>query len=87
VIRAGLLALLLTGCGDRATTENEAITAANAYLATMPQMGASHRTVSAIDMGDRWRLSYDMPEGSTGGPLIVVVNKQSGKVVHMETEQ
>jgi hypothetical protein len=41
----------------------------------------------AIDMGDRWRLSYDFPGGGTGGPLIVVVNKRTGKIVHTETQQ
>ena len=84
---SALLSLILIGCGNRAETENEAIEVANAYLATMPQLGANRRQVEAIDMGDRWRLSYELPDGGTGGPIIVVVNKRSGGVVHMETQQ
>jgi hypothetical protein len=45
------------------------------------------RRVEAMDMGDRWRLSYEAPDGSFGGPLIMVVNKRSDEVVHVETEQ
>ena len=78
--------ILLGGCEDRIVSANEAIEVANAQLATMP-IDASRRTVEAVDMGDRWRLSYEAEEGSTGGPIIVVVNKRSGEVVHIETEQ
>jgi hypothetical protein len=81
-----LILILATGCQDRAATANEAIEIGNAYLANEPEE-LSLRTVEAIDMGDRWRLSYRLPEGSTGGPLIVVVSKRSGEVVHAETEQ
>ena len=78
--------LLLTGCRDRIESANEAAEVANAQLATT-LLGAEHRTVEAIDMGDRWRLSYNLEEGSTGGPIIVVVNKRTGEIVHVETEQ
>jgi len=48
-----------------------------------------NRVIDAIDMGDRWRLSYgDLPgHGGTGGGIIAVVNKRSGEVVHYETTQ
>ena len=87
-MRACLLALLLAGCADRAATENEAIAVGRAYLAERPQFGA-RPVVEAIDMGDRWRLSFDFPvqDRGTGGPIIIVVNKRSGEVVHMETTQ
>lgn len=80
------LLLLAAGCGERAETQNEAVAVANAYLATMP-LAANTRRVEAVDMGDRWRLAYIAAEGSTGGPIVVVVNKRSGEVVHWETEQ
>jgi hypothetical protein len=84
----GALALLLvsSGCRDRAETSNAAIAIANAN-ATVSDFRRHARSVDAVDMGDRWRLSYNLPEGSTGGPLIVVVNKRSGEIVHIETEQ
>jgi hypothetical protein len=45
--------------------------------------------VDALDMGDRWRLSYRDPpgEGGTGGVRLAVVNKRSGEVVHAEADQ
>lgn len=95
MIRAGLLALLLTGCGDRATpdaapvaaTRAEAVAAAQAFFTarntTLPSI------VDAIDMGDRWRLAYRCAprECGTGGITMAVVNKRSGEVVHWEAEQ
>jgi hypothetical protein len=70
-----------------AATRAEAIAAADTYLAAHHMRIAP--VIYVIDMGDRWRLSYeDRPgEGGTGGPIIAVVNKRSGEVVHMETEQ
>jgi hypothetical protein len=85
---------LLVGCQDMPShdqidTENEAIETANAYLSNMQfSLDANYiEEIEAIDMGDRWRLAYKRPEGSTGGPVIVVVNKRRGEVVHMETQQ
>ena len=82
--------LLSAGCDDRdkASTEKEAVEVANAELRkTWPKMSLTKLRVDAIDMQDRWRLSYEREPDSTGGPIIVVVNKHSGEVVHMETEQ
>jgi len=81
------LVLLLTACGDRAATRDEAIAAAQAFFATQHTTPPS--IVNAIDMGDRWRLSYSYPpgEGGTGGVTLAVVNKRSGEVVHWEAEQ
>lgn len=95
MIRACLLALLLAGCEDRAATgaatggasREEAIAAAEAFLTARHHAVPS--IVDAIDMGDRWRLSYRCRprECGTGGVTLAVVNKRSGEVVHYESEQ
>jgi hypothetical protein len=77
---------LAAGCGDRAASESQALAIGNSYLAANNPRGTPEWTaIQAIDMGNRWRLSYN--HGGTGGPFIVVVNKRSGEVVHFETEQ
>jgi hypothetical protein len=91
IVIAAFPALLSSGCtnssvsGNRAETENQAIAVANEYLSNRPL--TDEMTIEAVDMGNRWRLSYDHPDGGTGGPIIVVVNKRTGEVVHAETEQ
>lgn len=77
---------LMAGCQNPVETANEATDISNAYLANM-QFATDTNNIEAIDMGDRWRVAYNHPEGSTGGPVIVVVRKKNGEVVHMETEQ
>ena len=72
------------GTHEAAPTANDAIAAADAFLATVPLR--RYGPPSVIDMRDRWRLLYD-GGGGTGGPILVVVNKRSGEVVHYETEQ
>jgi len=95
---SALALALLAGCQNPAGTANKAETAnavetaneatdiSNAYLANM-QFATDMNNIEAIDMGDRWRVAYNNPEGSTGGPAIVVVRKRNGEGVHMETEQ
>src|SRR5690242_11918442 len=99
---AFVLALLLAACGDRVACSNgvtadtgapraasreQAIAAARAFLT------ARHTTppsiVDAIDMGDRWGLSYRCAprECGTGGVTLAIVNKTSGEVVHWEGQQ
>ena len=82
--------LLSSACDfrDKASTENEAVKVANAHLVKLaPGIRLHTLKVDAIDMQDRWRLQYNAREPGTGGPIIVVVNKHTGEVVHMETEQ
>jgi hypothetical protein len=99
VYLAALILVLGSACGDgemsgnssseasdAVVTASQANSVARAYLKEM-SIEDGRLTVESIDMGDRWRLLYNRPEGSTGAPIIVVVNKKSGKVVHMETEQ
>jgi hypothetical protein len=94
-----LAILLLTACQNSnrnqnapatgATTRAQAIAVADAWLDAQPGTLPPPPQIYSIDMGDRWRLSYGYPpgQGGTGGPIIVVVNKRSGEVVHSETEQ
>ena len=77
---------LLAGCQNPVETANEATDITNAYLANM-QFVADMNNIEAVDMGNNWRIAYNFPEGSTGGPVIVIVRKRNGEVVHMETEQ
>ena len=67
-----------------APTSNDAVAIADARLAR--QHFRRYGPPDVIDMGDRWRLLY--PDGGgTGGLILVVVNKRSGEIVHMETQQ
>ena len=93
-LRASLYALVIllsVGCEDRtrgAETANEATEVTNAHMGEdLPQVALSDMVIETLDMGDRWRVSYSVPGGGTGGPIIFVVNKRSGEIVHMETEQ
>lgn len=72
----------------RVRSANEAIRIGNRHLAgRMSPAILDMQRIEALDMGDRWRLAYIAPEGSTGGPIIIVINKRSGEIVHEETEQ
>lgn len=86
-----LAAGFCAGCqkrGTEAVTADQATQIANAYLTeNHPQVSLQNLRVEKADMEDRWRLSYEYPEGGTGGPIIVVVNKKTGEVVHSETQQ
>lgn len=93
-LRAGLRILALSlsmaclACWREEVTANQASELANEYLAEhLPQVPLNILRIETLDMGDRWRLSYNFPEGGTGGPMIFVVNKRTGEIVHMETEQ
>jgi hypothetical protein len=85
------LALLLpAACQDgagEAATANEATDVTNGYLAENLSIDLSRRVIETVDLGDRWRVSYQYAEGGTGGPIVFIVNKRSGQIVHMEMEQ
>ena len=90
-LKACLYALALTlasGCDDRppdATTARGAVAIANAYMAdNLPQVDLNRRKISASDLGDKWQVTYDLPEGGTGGPIIFLVDKRRAEVVDGE---
>jgi hypothetical protein len=79
--------LFLAGCReDRVVTADQAIAVSRSYLVENHSGLDPEWAVKAIDMGDRWRVSYGWP-GMAGEYTVVVVNKRSGKIVHMETGQ
>lgn len=90
-ISCTLAFLLAAGCQNRthgAATANEAKAVAKDYLAEqLPQVSVDKLEVRAVDLGDKWRVSYSIPDGGAGGPIVLVISKRSGEVVHMEMQQ
>jgi hypothetical protein len=43
--------------------------------------------IETADLNDRWRVTYRLPYGGTGGPIVFEVNKQSGTIVNVQSEQ
>ena len=72
--------LLVAGCADRAATLNDALAAVDASRLTK-RPGYEWRLIRANDLGDRWQLVFDISQGGTGGPAVIVVNKRSGEIV------
>ena len=87
MLRAPLIlaAFMIAGChnaSDAPVPASEAIRRANAdFTDTLPQVPLEMMTVEARDEGDHWRVIYRPPEGSTGDPLSIIVDKHSGTVV------
>lgn len=75
---------MLVGCqtdGNGTMTANEASDIANALLSEeLPQVPLNMLQVQTEDLGGRWRVTYETPGGSTGGPIILDVDKRSGVV-------
>ena len=86
-----LLLFALIGCqadGNRALTQTQAIEIANGFLEkNLPQVPLSEERILTEDVNGRWRVSYHAPPNSTGGPLIVEVDKDSGEVANFFMEQ
>ncbi len=82
---------VVAGCQDRGShgaTGEEAVTITNAQLtADTPQIDLGTFTIQTADMGDRWRVTYDIPGGSTGTPVIFDVDKKSRKIVYAHRNQ
>jgi hypothetical protein len=90
-ISSTLAILLVAGCQNRAqeaATADEAKAVAKDYLAEqLPQVSVDKLEVSTVDLGDKWRVSHSVPEGGTGGPIILIITKRDAEVVHMEMHQ
>lgn len=82
---------LLTGCQsgtDQNMTAREATEIANSALAeVLPQLPLNRLTIETADLDEKWRVTYRPPEGSTGGPLVIDVNKQSDAATIVSMEQ
>ena len=87
MVRAPLIlaVVMMVGCQsapDAPLSAREAILQANAdFTAALPQVPLELMTVEARDEGNHWRVIYRPPEGSTGDPLSIIVDKDSGTVV------
>jgi hypothetical protein len=68
-----------------ANSERDAIEISNTFLAGNHLL-MNDVEIEAVDMGNRWRLSYRPRRIGTGGLVVVVVNK-NGEVVHAEASQ
>ena len=86
-----LVVIFLVAC--RAQTHpdigrEEAITLANRDFAReLPQMPIQHLRIETQNLGGKWRVSYVPQPGSTGGPIVLEVNKQTGAVTWISAEQ
>lgn len=85
---AFLLLLSCQGPPQEGVTAEGARKATNEHMSEhLPQVDLSERTIVTVDLGDRWRVSYDFPGGATGGPIVLEVSKQSGEVVNGVVDQ
>ena len=87
----GAALLLLASCrpdlGANMTAERAAQLARADFDRELPQMARSELRIETRDLGGRWRVSFVPPPGSTGGPFILDVDKQSGAVTWISAEQ
>ena len=86
-----ILALALTGCqagSGRPLNAAEATDASNAFLAAhLPQVPLHRLRIEAREAGDSWVVTYNPPADSTGGPIIIDVNKRTGAITNSTMEQ
>ena len=86
-----LLTLALASCQDSPAqnlTAAEATDAANGFLAEhLPQVPLHRLTIEAREAGDHWRVSYTAPPDSTGGPIVVQVDKRNGGILNSMMDQ
>lgn len=82
--------LLLSSCGSASDELNEtqAISAAQNYIrSNISQTPLDMLTPSARKDGGNWRVSFEPPQDSTGGPIVLVVDGNTGNVVDGSMEQ
>ena len=82
--------LLSSACQEqpKAAVAEQAIGVTNRYWSeNLPQVNLRRMTVQAIDRGDKWRVIYKAPDGSTGGPFVYDVDKKTGKILHSDGGQ
>jgi myosin-crossreactive antigen len=82
--------LIFAGCGKPKgdITAEKAVEITNAsWTEHVPQMKLERFATRVEDLGDRWRVTYRIAEGSTGGPWIFIVSKKSGEIVSSEGGQ
>lgn len=87
----GITLLLVPGCADRprdAATAERAVAVTNEFMNhKLPQVDLDEMLVNTDDLGSKWRVSYDYPGGSTGGPAVFLVEKATGKILDVKMGQ
>ena len=82
---------LMLACGPSskgAPTPKDAIQITNAQMAKdSPQIGLHEFIINTSDLSDRWEVTYDVPGGSTGTPIVFEVDKKSAKIVFVHRNQ
>lgn len=80
-----LSACLVAACQGRdegAATAHEAVEITRAQISKeTPQMDLRMFVIDTKDLGGRWQVTYEIPGGSTGTPIIFEVDKKSGEIV------
>lgn len=82
--------LLLCSCGSTSDELNEtqAISAAQNYIRdNISQTPLDRLTTSVRKDGGNWRVSFQPPQDSTGGAIVLVVDGNTGNVVDGSMEQ
>lgn len=82
--------LFLAGCQqpNNVDTADEAVEIANQFWAEkLPQVDLRPVDIKKTDIGTRWRVIYEPPEGSTGGPWVFEVDKKTGRIVNVSGGQ
>lgn len=86
-----LAALALWSCQappPNAMTAEDAVRVANDYRSRhWPRARTSGISIETADLGDRWRVTYFLTEGGTGGLSNVEVDKRSARIVRTESFQ
>jgi hypothetical protein len=85
LVSIGLMALLLWSCRqpqESVTAEEAEQLALADATAALPQVPwRTKMTITTVDLGSRWRVTFTPPPGSTGDPVSVEVDKRTGKMV------
>ena len=64
------------------TTESDVLRIAEEYVAThYPDFDRTQSKPVVRDLGSKWEVSYDLPEGTLGGTPIVEIDKGSSKIL------
>jgi hypothetical protein len=82
---------LHTACGRdlrQASTPEEAVQVTNQFWAEeLPQVNLANLRIKTRDLGDKWLVTYEPPEGSLGAEWIFEVDKASARIVNVSGGQ
>ena len=77
-----LTAVAIVSCGSRLLTAEQAKVIADEFVKSEFHVHDPGRLNASIsDLSDKWQITYSAPDQMIGGPLIVQIDKRSGKAV------